>query len=33
MLDTKLRKLRLGYAASALEAHHQGAINEKLGIL
>jgi DNA replication protein DnaC len=33
MLDTKLRKLRLGYAASVLEAHHQGAINDKLGYL
>lgn len=33
MLDTKLRKLRLGYAASVLEAHHQGAINAKLGYL
>lgn len=33
MLDTKLRKLRLGHAASVLEAHHQAAINEKLGYL
>ena len=33
MLDAKLRKLRLGHAASVLEAHHQGAINEKLGYL
>ena len=33
MLDVKLRKLRLGHAASVLEAHHQGAINEKLGYL
>lgn len=30
MLDTKLRKLRLGHAASVLEAHHQAAINGKL---
>jgi len=33
MLSSKLRKLRLGHAASVLEAHHQGAINEKLGYL
>jgi DNA replication protein DnaC len=33
MLDAKLRKLRLGHAASVLEAHHQGAINAKLGYL
>ncbi len=33
MLDTKLRKLRLGHAASVLEAHHQAAINQKLGYL
>jgi DNA replication protein DnaC len=33
VLSTKLRKLRLGYAASVLEAHHQAAINEKLGYL
>ena len=33
MIDAKLRKLRLGHAASVLEAHHQGAINEKLGYL
>jgi DNA replication protein DnaC len=33
MLDQKLRKLRLGHAASVLEAHHQGAINAKLGYL
>ena len=32
-LDQKLRKLRLGYAASVLEAHHQAAINAKLGYL
>lgn len=30
MLSTKLRRLRLGHAASVLEAHHQAAINEKL---
>ena len=33
MLSAKLRKLRLGQAASVLEAHHQAAINEKLGYL
>ncbi|MBC5801782.1 MAG: ATP-binding protein [Candidatus Eremiobacteraeota bacterium] len=33
MLESKLRKLRLGYAASVLEAHHQAAINGKLGYL
>lgn len=33
MLDQKLRKLRLGHAASVLEAHHQAAINAKLGYL
>ena len=33
MLSNKLRKLRLGHAASVLEAHHQAAINEKLGYL
>jgi hypothetical protein len=33
MSDTKLRKLRLRYAASVLEAHCQGAINDKLGYL
>ncbi len=33
MLDHKLRKLRLGHAASVLEAHHQAAINAKLGYL
>ncbi|MHB8355437.1 MAG: ATP-binding protein [Vulcanimicrobiaceae bacterium] len=33
MLSSKLRKLRLGHAASVLEAHHQSAINEKLGYL
>ncbi|MHB2029911.1 MAG: IS21-like element helper ATPase IstB [Acidimicrobiales bacterium] len=33
MLSSKLRKLRLGHAASVLEAHHQRAINEKLGYL
>lgn len=33
MLSNKLRKLRLGHAASVLEAHHQSAINEKLGYL
>lgn len=33
MLDGKLRKLRLGHAASVLEAHHQAAINGKLGYL
>ena len=33
MLEQKLRKLRLGHAASALEAHHQAAINAKLGYL
>jgi DNA replication protein DnaC len=33
MLSAKLRKLRLGHAASVLEAHHQGAMNEKLGYL
>jgi len=33
MLDQKLRKLRLGHAASVLEAHHQSAINSKLGYL
>ena len=32
-LDQKLRKLRLGYAASVLEAHHQAAINAKIGYL
>jgi DNA replication protein DnaC len=32
-LDQKLRKLRLGYAASVLEAHHQAAINAKLSYL
>lgn len=33
VLDRKLRKLRLGHAASVLEAHHQAAINTKLGYL
>lgn len=33
MLDQKLRKLRLGHAASVLEAHHQAAINAELGYL
>jgi DNA replication protein DnaC len=33
MLSDKLRKLRLGYAASVLEAHHQTAINDKAGYL
>jgi len=33
MLEQKLRKLRLGHAASVLEAHHQAAINAKLGYL
>jgi len=33
MLSMKLRKLRLGYAASVLEAHHQAALNAKLGYL
>jgi DNA replication protein DnaC len=33
MLDQKLRRLRLGHAASVLEAHHQAAINAKLGYL
>jgi len=33
VLSNKLRKLRLGHAASVLEAHHQAAINEKLGYL
>lgn len=33
MLSNKLRKLRLGHAASVLEPHHQTAINEKLGYL
>lgn len=33
MLSVKLRKLRLGHAASILDAHHQAAINEKLGYL
>jgi DNA replication protein DnaC len=32
-IDQKMRKLRLGYAASVLEAHHQAAINAKLGYL
>ena len=32
-VDQKLRKLRLGYAASVLEAHHQAAINAKLSYL
>ena len=32
-LDQKLRKLRLGYAASVLEAHHQAAINGKISYL
>ncbi len=32
-LDQKLRKLRLGYAASVLEAHHQAAINAKISYL
>jgi DNA replication protein DnaC len=33
MLNAKLRRLRLGHAASVVEAHHQAAINEKLGYL
>jgi DNA replication protein DnaC len=33
MPSAKLRKLRLGHAASVLEPHHQAAINEKLGYL
>lgn len=33
MLEAKLRKLRLGHAASVVEAHHQTAINLKLGYL
>jgi DNA replication protein DnaC len=33
MLNGKLRRLRLGHAASVVEAHHQAAINEKLGYL
>ncbi len=33
MLDQKLRKLRLGHAASVLEVHHQTAISQKLGYL
>lgn len=33
ILNDKLRRLRLGHAASVLEAHHQGALNEKLGYL
>ena len=32
-INDKLRRLRLGHAASVLEAHHQGAINEQLGYL
>lgn len=33
MVEQKLRRLRLSHAASVLEAHHQAAINEKLGYL
>jgi DNA replication protein DnaC len=32
-LDQKLRSLRLGHAAGVFEAHHQRAINDKLGYL
>ena len=32
-LDQELRKLRLGYATSVLEAHHQAAINAKMSHL
>jgi DNA replication protein DnaC len=33
MLTTKLKRLRLGYAAGVLEAHHQTALKDKLGYL
>jgi DNA replication protein DnaC len=33
MLTQKLRRLRLGRAADAVEAHHQQALKDKLGYL
>jgi DNA replication protein DnaC len=33
MLTTKLKRLRLGYAAGVLEAHHQQTLKDKLGYL